>query len=868
MPRAASTSPRLAMVASQPPPGQTVDFPRHAGPAPAQSPGSVYDLVETKAPLPAKLGPRSAAAKIPCTFDMVEPMSYLYVTVVKARDLPTMEITDSVDLYVEVKMGKFRGLTLMRHLEKNASPEWRQTFAFSRDHLVYRGDVRQFEVIVRDKEMLREDSIGLVVFDMSDVPSRLPSDSELAPQWYQLSDAHGNRLSRGGHGLGEIMLAIWLGTQADDAFPEAWHADAHSLSLEELTSTRCKVYYSPKLIYLKVSVITAQDLVASETGRPLEDTIAKIQMGNQIWRTSPRGGTANPVWEEDLMFVVRKPFVDPLVVTVEERVADRRDEPIGRVIIPVEWPHLPRNDLARSVPTKWFSLSRVVTTEASEDVATVDEGTLASKIQLKMSLETAYHVLDESSDYSSDLQPAAKKLRKSAIGILEVGILSARGLGGIKNLYCVAKYGAKWVRTRTLLATAAPQWNEQYAWEVFDLSTVITIVVFDNANLHHGHGGKDQRIGKVRVRLSTLEAGRVHTHHYPLLALSPSGLMKTRELQLAVRFTCKSWSKMLVQYGRPLLPKMHYTNPISVPQLDYLQFQAMQIVANQLEQSDPPLPREVVEYMLDPDSQFSHRRSKANYYRLTSLISVTVAAGKWFDDTCKWKNPSNTILIYVVFITLVWNPRIILPLVLMYMIMIGVWNYPWRPRRPPRIDMMLSQVELALPDELEEELDTLRPSNILPGELGVDSVLNLVLWYADPAHANELNEELDTSTKPDGIVRKRYDRLRRMAAKTQRVVGDLAMKAERAESLLRWRDPWVTPIFTTLSLVMAVVLYFFFFFCEGAVVLYLTPFWLVAMMMGLYFFRPPQIRSSTNRRNTNLLFNVYTRLPSKDDMLL
>jgi hypothetical protein len=854
MPRAGSTSPGHAtlhaMAATHQPPGQTVVFPPPAGPFPAQSLGSAYDLVETKSPLPAKLGPRSAAAKIPCTFDMVEPMSYLYVTVVKARDLRNLEITDSPGLYVEVKMGKFKGVT--RNLEKNDSPEWRQTFAFSRDHdhLVHRGDNRQLEVIVQDEDMLRDNFVGRVVLDMSDVPNRLPSDSPLAPQWYQLSDAHGNKLGFGDHGLGEIMLAIWLGTQADEAFPEAWHAVAYSLSFKELISTRSKVYYSPKLIYLKVSVITAQDLVGSEIGRPLLATIAKIQMGNQIRRTSPRDGTANPVWNEELMFVVSKPFVDPLVVTVEERVAEGRDEPIGSVIISVAWPQLPRNDLARTVPSKWYSLSREMTIgtvdKAAEDVTTLDEGTFASKIRLKMSLETAYHVLDESTDYSSDLQPAAKKLRKNAIGILEVGILSARGLGGMKNLYCIAKYGAKWVRTRTLLATAGPHWNDQYAWEVFDLSTVITIVVFDNANLYQIHGddgANHQRIGKVRFRLTTLEPGQVHTHHYPMILLSSSGPKKTGELQLAVRFTCKSWGKMLVQYGRSLLPEMHYTNPISVLQLDYLQFHAMQMVANRLERADPPLRREVVEYMLDPGSQFSLRRSRANFYRLTALFSGTVAVKKWFDDICEWKNPGITTLIHVVFLTMVRYPRMILPLVFLYMIMVGVWNYSRRPWRPPHIDMMLSQVELASPDELDEELDTLRPPSI-------DSVLDMLLWYADQAHPNELNEELDTSTKPDGIVRMRYDRLRDIAIKVQTAIGDLAMEAERAQSLLSWRQPWVTPIFTTLSLAMAVVLY-------------LTPFRLVAMVMGLYFLRPPWIR-----RKTNLLFNLYPRLSSKDDMML
>ncbi|XP_066357919.1 FT-interacting protein 3-like [Miscanthus floridulus] len=185
---------------------------------------------------------------------------------------------------------------------------------------------------------------------------------------------------------------------------------------------------------------------------------------------------------------------------------------------------------------------------------------------LELYLRNFWVLLDESTHYSSDLQPSAKKLRKSSIGILELGILSARNLvpmkakeGRLTDPYCVAKYGSKWVRTRTVLNTLAPQWNEQYTWEVFDPCTIVTVAVFDNGYvLGGGEGSKDQRIGKVRVRLSTLEIDRVYTHFYPLMTLTPGGLKKTGELHLALRFTCTAWANMLGMYTKPLLPKMHY----------------------------------------------------------------------------------------------------------------------------------------------------------------------------------------------------------------------------------------------------------------------------------------------------------------------
>ncbi|XP_039774609.1 FT-interacting protein 7-like [Panicum virgatum] len=800
-----------AVAAPPPPPGQTVVMPRPPAAAAAPPPpGAAYGLVETKPPLPAKMGPRAAAAaaaKIASTYDMVEPMTYLYVSVVKARDLPTMDVTGALDPFVEVKLGNFKGVT--KHLEKNPNPVWRQIFAFSSEHL----QSNQLEVVVKDKDMIKDDFVGRVLFDMTDVPARVPPDSPLAPQWYRLADRSGEKLRHG-----EIMLAVWKGTQADEAFPEAWHSDAHSLPLEGLASTRSKVYYSPKLAYLKVVAIAAQDVVPAEKGRALAPTIAKIQLGGQVRRTRPGqpGGSANPVWNEEFMFVAAEPFDEPLVVTVEERVAAGRDEPVGRVIVPVAAPYVPRNDLAKAVDSKWFNLSRALTADEAA-AGKKDSKHFSSKIHLRLSLETAYHVLDESTHYASDLQPSAKKLRKGAVGILELGVLSARNLSKA-NTYCVAKYGAKWVRTRTALNTLAPRWNEQYTWEVFDPCTVLTVAVFDNTYCLGGEAASkpDQRVGKVRVRLSTLEIDRVYTHLYPLMALSPSGLKKTGELHLAVRFTCTAWANMLGMYGRPLLPKMHYTHPISVLQLDYLRFQAMQMVAARLGRAEPPLRREVVEYMLDVDSHmFSLRRSKANFYRVTSLFSGAVAVARWMDGICKWKNPLTTVLVHVLFLILVCYPELILPTVFLYLFMIGAWNYRRRPRKPPHMDTVLSHAELAHPDELDEEFDTFPTS------------------------------------KPGDVVRMRYDRLRSVAGRVQTVVGDLATQGERAQSLLSWRDPRATAIFVMLSLL-------------AAVVLYVTPFQVVAVVAGLYLLRHPRFRS----KQPSVPFNFYKRLPAKTDMLL
>ncbi|KAL3819894.1 hypothetical protein ACJIZ3_005799 [Penstemon smallii] len=735
--------------------------------------------------------------RITSTYDLVEQMYYLYVRVVKAQNLPPNPVTGSCDPYVEVKLGNYKGKT--QRFEKKTNPEWNQVFAFSKEKI----QSSVLEVFVRDREMVgRDDYIGKVVFDMNEVPTRVPPDSPLAPQWYRLED---------GSRRGEVMLAVWMGTQADEAFPEAWHSDAASVHGEGVFSVRSKVYVSAKLWYLRVNVIEAQD-VESEDKSQLPQVFVKVQVGNQILKTKVcPTRTISPFWNEDLLFVAAEPFEEQLVITVENKLSASKDELIGRLNLPLTV--FEKRLDHRAVHSRWFNLERfsfgVMEGERRK------EHKFSTRIHLRACLEGGYHVLDESTMYISDQRPTARQLWKQPIGILEVGILSAQGLLPAKtNAYCVAKYGQKWVRTRTIVENTSPKWNEQYTWEVYDPCTVITLGVFDNSHL--GSKDKDSRIGKVRIRLSTLETDKIYTHSYPLIVLQPSGLKKMGELQLAFRFTCLSLAHMLFLYSRPLLPKMHYLHPLTVSQLDSLRYQAMNIVASRLGRAEPPLRKEVVEYMLDVDSHmWSMRKSKANFFRIVSLFSGLVSMSRWLDEVCKWKNPITTILVHILFFILICYPELILPTAFLYLFFIGLWNYRLRPRHPPHMDTKLSCAEVVHPDELDEEFDTFPTS------------------------------------KAQDVVKMRYDRLRSVAGRIQTVVGDMATQGERLHALLSWRDTRATIIFV--------------FFCLcAAVALFMTPFKIVVLLAGLFLLRHPRFRS----KMPSVPSNFFKRLPARADSML
>ncbi|EOA25076.1 hypothetical protein CARUB_v10018384mg [Capsella rubella] len=732
----------------------------------------------------------------PSAHDLVEPMEFLFIKIVKARDLPHMDKTGSLDPYVQVKLGNFTGKT--KHFEKNQNPVWNEVFAFSKSDQ----QANVLDVIVMDKDMIKDDFVGLVQFDLNDIPTRVAPDSPLAPEWYRVNIEKG----------GDIMLAVWFGTQADEAFSDATYSDA--LNAVNKSSLRSKVYHSPRLWYLRVNVIEAQDLVIVPDRFP--NPYVKIKLNNQVVRTKP-SHSLNPRWNEEFTLVAAEPFED-LIISIEDRVAANREETLGEVHIPFN-KISKRVDDSRTVPNQWFSLE-------SEKQRRVRFGT--TRLHLNVCLEGGYHVLDESTYYSSDFRPSMKELlshKQPSFGVLELGILKIEGLNlsqdGKKetvDAYCVAKYGTKWVRTRTITDCLNPRFNEQYTWEVYEPATVITIGVFDNNQINSGNGNKgDGKIGKIRVRISTLESGRIYTNSYPLLVLRPSGVKKMGELHLAIRFSCSSYIQMLVQYWKPLLPKMHYARPLKVVQQEILRQHAVNLLATRLSRAEPPLRKEVVEYISDSNSHFwSMRKSRANLFRLTSVVSGLLGTGDWFQDICRWKKPFVSTAIHVLYLVLVCLPEMILPVMSLCLFMLGVWNYRLRPRQPPHMDTRIS--------------------------------------FADNIHPEELNEEFDTfpySSQDPGIVKMRYERLRSIASRAQTVVGDIAGQGERIQALVSWRDPRATSIFMVLCLV-------------SSVVLYVVPFKVFVLLTGLYIMRHPRFRGKTPPGPVNF----FRRLPAKTDCML
>ncbi|GMP98235.1 hypothetical protein CsSME_00046203 [Camellia sinensis var. sinensis] len=738
------------------------------------------------------------------SYDLVNRMPLLFVRVVKVKRANPE--ADSSSVYAKLVIGTHSIKT-----KNQPDKDWDQVFAFHKEDL----NSTSLEVSVwvekKEAENSTETSLGTVWFDLQEIPKRVPPDSPLAPQWYTLEgspeDSPGN----------DVMLAVWIGTQADEAFQEAWQSDSGGL----IPETRAKVYLSPKLWYLRLTVIQTQDLQLGSGAEPKvknPDLYVKAQLGPQLFKTSrttvgSSSSSSNPTWNEDLVFVAAEPFEPFLVITVEDV---SNSHTVGHA--KVHMASVDRRTDDRSEPrSRWFNLIG-------------DENRpYAGRIHVRVCLEGGYHVLDEAAHVTSDVRAAAKQLAKPPIGLLEVGIRGATnllpvktkdGTRGTTDAYVVAKYGPKWVRTRTILDRFNPRWNEQYTWDVYDPCTVLTIGVFDNGRYNHGDEagkpGKDVRIGKLRVRLSTLDTNRVYMGSYSLTVLLPGGAKKMGEIEIAVRFSCSSWLSLIQAYASPMLPRMHYVRPLGPAQQDILRHTAMRMVTARLARSEPALGQEVVQFILDSDSHmWSMRRSKANWFRVVGCLTKFATFARWLEGIRTWVHPPTTVLVHLLVLAIVLCPHLILPTVFMYIFFIVGLRFRYVQRVPLTIDPRISCVDAVGLDELDEEFDGF------------------------------------PTTRSGDQVRIRYDRLRALASRAQTLLGDVAAQGERLEALMNWRDPRATGIFVVVCLM-------------ASLVFYVVPFKAFVVGSGFYYLRHPRFRDDM----PSVPVNFFRRLPSMSDQIL
>lgn len=105
------------------------------------------------------------------------------------------------------------------------------------------------DVVVKDGDLVRDDIVGKLYFSLKDIPERHPDDAQPDPTWHSLLDQRGKATL----GKASLLLAIWIGSQADEAYRHAWESPYGP-----------KVYENPRLWCLRVTIVEVQGVVACD----------------------------------------------------------------------------------------------------------------------------------------------------------------------------------------------------------------------------------------------------------------------------------------------------------------------------------------------------------------------------------------------------------------------------------------------------------------------------------------------------------------------------------------------------------------------------------------------------------------------------
>ncbi|CAH8335839.1 unnamed protein product [Eruca vesicaria subsp. sativa] len=712
--------------------------------------------------------------------DLFEQMDFLYVEVIKAINKNSI-VNPIANPIVEITLGNYISSTKTLPLRPNG--EWNQVFAFDKT----KGDV--LSVTLKDGRWENGGNVfGKQNFKLAaDIPFRVPPDARIAPQWY----------SMGTHM--ELMMSIWFGTQADEVYPQAWFSDASDVSYSCVINTRPKLYLAPRLCYVRVTIVSGHDLICNDAKRTpcvyVRATLGDVELNTEVSFGS------NPSWNQDLIFVASEPLEETVYITLFDRVNDRHSECIG--VLEKKLSEMNAVKVPGSAPALFYDIEPPVNVEPAGD-----SRRFSSRIKMKLATDQAYHVFDECIQYSSDYRAFAKGLWPDLLGKLEIGILGATGLQPMKewrdgrrstDAYVVAKYGNKWARTRTVVGSFSPKWNEQYSWDVYDKCTTVTFGIFDNHQLVSGNTMNDNLIGKVRIPLRLFEWDRIYTYSCPILVLRENGLKKMGELQLAIRCLCVAKPYVLATSSfRWMLPKAHYKSPLSVIQTTVdLRTQAIRLNCLNLARTKPPLRNEVVLDMLRPTNKsFSMRITRANLERLRRVAKM-FGWCVWMKETVRSTTdfrPKIITCVASVVVVFGWY----------WLLCLAVW-----PVFPVYLaGLALREMFRFFKGEFNRlvlGVETNPPPPLVP--------VDLKLWGLDSPDLDELAEELDTfpsSVIDVDVLRMRYDRLRATGENVMVLLGDVASQCERVLAVLSLLDsPLAWICFSLGCYVMVVFVYVF-----------------------------------------------------------
>ena len=825
---------------------------------------------------------------------------YLFVRVNTARPSSGVNPLKSGirDCFVQLTAGQYEIRTLT--VENSSAPAFDTVCVFPCSVLDPGNDCLSVtlsnEAMSGQNQVMGERLISLAGTPAAPTQTWLRSSWRAPNVWHKLEMAEGP--DKQPLPQAEVSLSVWTASSSDPFFRTARTAvrkPANKFAGGDFL--RCKTYEEPRLAYLFLHVRKATGLKARH-GKPngMADPLVHISVGGGIAqraRTKVVQDTLSPVWDDSFTFVVEKPLSGNCVLELYDGEANNGAY-IGEVSVPVQDIPL-RSSGSRAVPApRWYRISR------KRDRDSVASRVLSGDMSALGSLLTGGG--DDSRDHLGELELLAyldsdylpQEADNPAVGHLCVEVVRTRQLAKQGEHFAVAHYGRCWARLPNV-PSADGEWRQELLLPVRDMGDVLAVGVFRASGSTLLSQAKDEFIGKACVRPGTLLPGRAYKRSVPLVLGHRDGVVQTGLLDMSVTFVRYSAAATLGRYLQLPLPAKCYMEPPAESTADALPEWEEALVEAHLGSVQPPLSPDVQRAMRPLyDPRLSMRLLRVHLGRLLARFLSDRSAGPSVVDPVQWwSQPLLMVLVHVVFCFLVFNPELLLPLLLTA---IAAWGFSSsRPAPLVGPDPWLStggqfaEATALLRGPPPEGEDARKKAGLLSppasslalaGDADEDAATAGIEWCGIGLNLNQ-GQALVISEKPgdgdaansqqldvlfDGVLEdasvghgtnrqlsaEKQKQLFRALALYTRAAQDMADKyatrLEKVAGVFSWREPLVSrAVFTALLL--------------SALALFFIPLRSVVLAAGLYAMRHPSLRS----HNPTSLTSAWMRLASLKD---
>ncbi len=198
---------------------------------------------------------------------------------------------------------------------------------------------------------------------------------------------------------------------------------------------------------------------------------------------------------------------------------------------------------------------------------------------------------------------------------------------------------------------------------LFDPAELLLLAVFrdpgatSTASRVFGHGAS--LVGKLRLRLSTLAAGRAHAAALPLCADRKAGSGRAANVHLRLKVEYFGGLAQARGYLSPPLPADAYRQLLATgPTVVGLHHECKRIVLRWLEAAQPPIPAAVAAAVLGNErSSFVMSRALAHWRRVILMKRRFACAVGALRHVQSWQSPASSLAVMACAVTLAFFPQ-------------------------------------------------------------------------------------------------------------------------------------------------------------------------------------------------------------------